>query len=86
MRLYGTHTSPFVRRIRILAAELGEPVDWIDTALPEGQEQLLEVSPLAKVPVAVIEGDTVFDSRLILGPAGRSAGIRPPARHRPAGR
>lgn len=65
MLLYGTTTSPFVRRVRIVAAELGEPIDLVDTSTPRGQEALLAVSPLNKVPVAVIDGETWFDSRVI---------------------
>ena len=65
MLLYGTTTSPFVRRVRIVAHELGEPVDLVDTSTPEGQEALLAVTPLWKVPVAVIDGETWFDSRVI---------------------
>lgn len=65
MQLYGTTTSPFVRRVRIVAAEVGEPVDLIDTHTPEGEAALRATSPIWKVPVAVIDGDTVFDSGVI---------------------
>ncbi|MFN0245517.1 MAG: glutathione S-transferase family protein [Kofleriaceae bacterium] len=66
MKLYGTTTSPFVRRVRVVAAEVGEPIDRIDTATDAGQAQLREVSPIRKVPVAVIDGRTLFDSRVII--------------------
>jgi glutathione S-transferase len=66
MKLYGTTTSPFVRRVRVVAAEVGEPVDRIDTATDAGMAQLREVSPIRKVPVAVIDGRTLFDSRVII--------------------
>lgn len=66
MKLYGTVTSPFTRRVRIVAAELGEPIEWIDTATEAGQATLREVSPIRKVPVAVIDGRTVFDSHAIV--------------------
>ncbi|HEV7558979.1 MAG TPA: glutathione S-transferase family protein [Kofleriaceae bacterium] len=66
MKLYGTTTSPFVRRVRIVAAEVGEPIDMIDTAKDAGMAQLREVSPIRKVPVAVIDGRTLFDSRVII--------------------
>ena len=65
MKLYGTTTSPFVRRVRVVAAEVGEPVERIDTAPDAGQAQLREVSPIRKVPVAVIDGRTIYDSRVI---------------------
>jgi glutathione S-transferase len=66
MKLYGTTTSPFVRRVRVVAAEVGEPIDRIDTAPDAGQAQLREVSPIRKVPVAVIDGRTIYDSRAII--------------------
>jgi glutathione S-transferase len=66
MKLYGTTTSPFVRRVRVVAAEVGEPVDRIDTAPDEGQAALREISPIRKVPVAVIDGRTIYDSRVII--------------------
>ncbi|HEY5945463.1 MAG TPA: glutathione S-transferase family protein [Kofleriaceae bacterium] len=66
MKLYGTTTSPYVRRVRIVAAEVGESVDRIDTASDAGQAALREVSPIRKVPVAVCDGRTIYDSRVII--------------------
>lgn len=66
MKLYGTTTSPFVRRVRIVATELGEPIDRVDTAPEAGMAALREVSPIRKVPVAVLDGRTLFDSRVII--------------------
>lgn len=66
MKLYGSTTSPFVRRVRVVAAEVGEPIEWIDTAVEAGQAALREISPIRKVPVAVLDGQTVFDSRAIM--------------------
>ncbi len=66
MKLYGTTTSPFVRRVCVVAAEVGESVDRIDTAPDAGQVALREVSPIRKVPVAVIDGRTIYDSRVII--------------------
>jgi len=66
VKLYGTTTSPFVRRVRIVASELGEPIDRIDTAPEAGMAQLREVSPIRKVPVAIVDGRTIFESRVII--------------------
>jgi len=66
MKLYGTTTSPFVRRVAIVAAEVGEPIELVDTASEAGQAALREVSPVRKVPVAVVGGRTLFDSRVIV--------------------
>lgn len=65
MKLYGTITSPFVRRVRVIAEEIGCPVEMVNTATEEGMARLKEVSPIRKVPVAVIEGRTIFDSHAI---------------------
>ena len=65
MKLYGTTTSPFVRRARAVAAEVGEPVDLVNTATDEGQAALRAVSPIWKVPVADVGGRVLYDSRTI---------------------
>lgn len=64
--MLGSRTSPFVRRVRVVAAELGEPVELVDTNTPEGHRQMRELSPIAKVPVAEWRGQLVFDSRAIV--------------------
>ncbi|HTL38522.1 MAG TPA: glutathione S-transferase N-terminal domain-containing protein [Kofleriaceae bacterium] len=66
MKLYGTTTSPFVRRVRVVAAEVGESVDLLNTAPPDGQAKLRAISPIWKVPVAVVDapvagGLTLYD-------------------------
>src|SRR5690606_29397267 len=55
-----------VRRVRVVAAEVGEPVDRIDTAPEAGQAALREISPIRKVPVAVLDGRTLYHSRVII--------------------
>lgn len=62
LELLGTLTSPYVRRVRIVAAELGVEPAWVDTATPEGQLSLRELSPIWKVPAARVEGQRVLDS------------------------
>lgn len=71
MKLYGTTTSPFVRRVRIVAAEVGQPIEMINTATDAGQAALREITPIRKVPVAVVndtalDDTTLFDSRVII--------------------
>jgi glutathione S-transferase len=66
MKLFGTTTSPFVRRVRVVAAEVGEAVERVDTATDAGMAQLREVSPIRKVPVAQIDGKLLYDSRVII--------------------
>jgi glutathione S-transferase len=67
MKLIGSLTSPFVRKVRIVAAEkhidyeLMIDVPWnADTEVPH-------FNPLGKVPVWVLDdGKTLFDSRVIV--------------------
>jgi glutathione S-transferase len=66
MKLYGTTTSPFARRVRVIAIEIGEPIELVDTAPDAGQAALREVTPIRKVPVAVLDSRTLFDSRVII--------------------
>jgi len=66
MKLYGTTTSPFVRRVRVVAGEAGVDHTLINTATDDGQAALRAVSPIWKVPVAELGGRILFDSRAII--------------------
>lgn len=66
MKIYGTTTSPFTRRVRVVAAEIGEPVDRVDTSTDEGQGALRAISPIRKVPVAMIDDRLLYDSLVII--------------------
>ena len=76
MKLYYADASPFARKVRILAAELGL-ADRIEViaANPWTDETLRKVNPLCKVPTLQIEdGPAVFDSRVICIYLDRFAG------------
>lgn len=67
MRLLGSYTSPYVRRVRIVADRLGVPFQMVDTTTDEGQAELRSLSPLWKVPVLEAEGvGPIVDSRIII--------------------
>lgn len=86
MTLYGSLTSPYVRRVRVLALERGLPLDLCDSSTPEGQAQLAQVTPILKVPVLQWQGQVVFDSGviqdLLWGPPLRPLPEDPAARAR----
>ena len=65
IRLYGSITSPYVRRVRIVAKELGLEYALLETASAEGQAKLRALTPIWKVPAAEIDGQLVFDSHAI---------------------
>lgn len=65
MKLYGSTTSPFVRRIRIVLAST--PHEFINLEIFTGKDRELLASrnPTLKVPCLEDEGQMVFDSRII---------------------
>jgi glutathione S-transferase len=67
MQLIGSLTSPFVRKVRIVAAEKFIEYELvIDTPWSE-ETRVPEFNPLGKVPVWIMEdGKTLFDSRVIV--------------------
>jgi glutathione S-transferase len=66
MKLLASSTSPYARKLRILALELGLPLAVIETAPMEDGAALLAANPLGKVPVLLPnDGSTIFDSRVI---------------------
>lgn len=77
MRLYGTLTSPFVRRVRVAALELGVRTELIDASTSEGQALLRAVSPIGKVPVVEFDGELIFDSREIIAALQANRGSGP---------
>ena len=66
MKLLGSLTSPYVRKVRVVMAE--KKLDYqFELADPWGSEELLKVNPLGKVPCLILEGrESVFDSRVIV--------------------
>jgi glutathione S-transferase len=65
MKLYGTRTSPFVRRVRIVADMVGAEVELVDTAVEDGQLALRTLTPIWKIPVLEDGDKAIFDSRVI---------------------
>lgn len=83
IELFGTVTSPYVRRVRAVAHELGLEYELVDVFTEAGRNALAQRSPIWKVPAAVVDGQLVFDSRVIvdhlLRRHGGQAELRPPA-------
>lgn len=66
-KLIGSLTSPFVRKVRIVAAEKHIDYEWVVDVPWEEQTRVPDFNPLGKVPVWVMEGGrTLFDSRVIV--------------------
>ena len=66
MKLFGSITSPDVRKLRIIASELALPVTLHESAALEDPADLIAANPLGKVPALVLDdGSTIFDSPVI---------------------
>ncbi|SEL30566.1 glutathione S-transferase [Roseateles sp. YR242] len=70
MKLIGSLTSPYVRKVRIVMAE--KKLDYqFELEDVWGSDNILKINPLGKVPCLVMEGQdsitgAVFDSRVIV--------------------
>jgi glutathione S-transferase len=66
MKLYGSITSPFVRRLRFLCHELGISFELVDSLTDEGQSSMRKKNPIWKVPCVEIDGIVLWDSHTII--------------------
>lgn len=70
MKLYTSPTSPYARRVRVVAEELGlsAQIDEIDLDPYQAPPEFLAFNPLSKVPTLITEnGEALPDSNLIIG-------------------
>ncbi|EOM4941117.1 TPA: glutathione S-transferase [Escherichia coli] len=66
MKLVGSYTSPFVRKLSILLLEKGITFEFINELPYNADNGVAQFNPLGKVPVLVIEeGECWFDSPII---------------------
>ena len=68
MKLYYTTTSPYARKVLVLAHELGivDSLEIVLVNLLEGAAQLRQHNPLGKVPTLILDnGEALYDSPVI---------------------
>jgi len=65
LTVYGTTTSPYVRRVRVVASELGVEVDLVNAFEADGQARMRAINPIWKVPTATIGELSMLDSATI---------------------
>ncbi len=68
MKLYYAKTSPYTRKLLLLARHLGQTddIEIVDTDPLEATPEFLEANPLSKVPTLAVPGEpALFDSRVI---------------------
>ena len=67
MKLIGSNTSPYVRKVRIVMAEKKLDYQFLLEDVWAASSRIGEFNPLGKVPCLVMEGgEAVFDSRVIV--------------------
>jgi glutathione S-transferase len=65
MKLYGNAASPFARKCRVIAHELGIKLEEIRT-LPMQEPEFRKINPLGKIPALVLDdGSVLIDSPVI---------------------
>lgn len=78
--LFYSPTSPYVRKVRVVAAETGTTLRLIAAAANpvDRSPELVAVNPLGKVPCLRLEsGELIYDSRVICRYLGRGHGLYP---------
>jgi glutathione S-transferase len=67
MKLIGSVTSPYVRKVRVVMAEKKLDYQFLLEDVWASDTTMAEANPLGKVPCLVMEGgEAVFDSRVIV--------------------
>jgi glutathione S-transferase len=65
MKLYGNAASPFARKCRVIAHELGLKLEEIRT-LPMQEPEFRRINPLGKIPALILDdGSVLIDSPVI---------------------
>jgi glutathione S-transferase len=67
MKLIGSTTSPYVRKVRIVMAEKKLDYQFLQDNVWSADTKIVASNPLGKVPCLIMEGaEAVFDSRVIV--------------------
>jgi glutathione S-transferase len=67
MKLIGSSSSPYVRKVRVVMAEKKLDYDFVLEDVWSVDTQIIESNPLGKVPCLIMEGaEALFDSRVIV--------------------
>ena len=67
MKLLYSNTSPYARKVRVVAAEKRIDVQMAQVVLADPDCPINDYNPLGKIPVLVLpDGDSLYDSRVIV--------------------
>ena len=67
MKLIGSTSSPYVRKVRVVLAEKKLDCEFVTEDVWAPETSIAESNPLGKVPCLIMEGsEAIFDSRVIV--------------------
>jgi glutathione S-transferase len=66
MKLLGSVTSPYVRKVRIVAIEKKLDFEWALQDVWTPETTIGQLNPLGKVPVLTVDDEVIYDSRVIV--------------------
>jgi glutathione S-transferase len=65
VRLYNTQRCPYARRTRMVLHEKGLDFETYEVDLSNKSEEFLRASPTGKVPVIVVDGESLYESNVV---------------------
>ncbi len=66
MKVYGSPASPYVRKVRAVAVELGVPLELVLVDAQTAQSDFGRINPVHRIPALELEdGEVLFDSPVI---------------------
>jgi glutathione S-transferase len=65
VKLYNTQRCPYARRTRMVLHEKGIDFEVHEVDLENKSEEFLKASPTGKVPVVVVDGDSIYESNVV---------------------
>jgi len=65
IKLYSAKGCPFARRTRVVLHEKGADFEAHEVDLRNRSEEFLRASPTGKVPVIVVDGDSLYESNVV---------------------
>lgn len=77
MKLYGSQTSPYVRRIRLLLATTAHEFINLNIFTGEGRQTLAAINPALRIPMLDDAGQVIFDSGVIYRYLAAKLGVAP---------
>jgi glutathione S-transferase len=65
MKLIGSQTSPYVRKVRLILGDTNYEFEQLKALTPEGASKLASYGPIRRIPILEVDGLSIFDSSII---------------------